>query len=316
MPTLFRPGTVALVWALTVLALAAGCGSGAKQPPGPPASEARTPPLPVEPIGRGQLQPRAAFVAFDNRTALDDSLLDTVFHGRMVEKARKEAGKTQLVLPGNAAYPSGLAGFSRDPFGRLDAFGLAAFARQENLNAVVSGMVLDASVTNELGGILLWKAPEGRLRLLLLVEIYSPATATKVFSRSFTYDAEVPGMAPDADGTLRESDLALLRKGLEELAEEIGEAVGETLADLPWQGFVTDLSGDRVTLSSDASSGLRPGHLLRLYDSRVMDGLDGRKFFLNDDPMGSMQVTEVAPDRVHGVLLQGEGIGIYTFAAP
>lgn len=299
--------------------IAAGCGSG-KQPHAAgsdPDTEIRTPPLPVKPVARKGLKARAAMTRFDNRSSLDATLLDAVFYSRMVPLVQEEAGRTQVVLPGDPAYPAGLDGFTRDVYGRLDAFGLATVARQENLNAVVTGIVLDAAVVNELTGFLLWKETEGRLRILILVEVFGSETGTKLLSRTFEYETEVPGMTPEStEEALRESDMPIVREALDELAEEIGESVGELLDELDWQGYVTNVVGDRLTLSSDAASGLAPGNILQLYDSRVLEGLDGRQFFLRSDPVGSMQVTDVFADRTEGVVLQGDGIGIYSFAVP
>ncbi len=295
-----------------------GCGAGKKVPEAADGSEAdlRVPPLPIRSVDRSRLNPRIALTWFENRTTLDPSLMDEVFYGRMIPLLQEKSGNTRIILPGDVAYPKGLDGFSRDAFGRLDAFGLAVFARQENFNAVVTGMVLDAAVSNELSGILLWKATEGRLRILLLVEVYSAETATKLFSRTFEYETEVSGKAPDSAEELRQADMPLVREALAELAEKIGKQVGDVLEDLPWRGYVANVVDDRITLSSAADSGLEPGNILGLYDSRVLNGLDGRKYFLPSDAIGRLQVTDVFEDRTEGVLLKGRQIGIYTFAAP
>lgn len=298
--------------------LIAGCGAGRKAPEAAEGSNAepRVSTLPIASVARNQLNPRIALTWFENRTTLASPLMDEVFYNRMIPLLQEKSGNTRVILPGDVAYPKGLDGFSRDAFGRLDAFGLAVFSRQENLNAVVTGMVLDAAVSNELSGILLWKATEGRLRILLLVEVYSAETATKLFSRTFEYETEVTGKAPDSTEELRKADMPLVREALGELAEKIGNQVGDVLEGLPWRGYVTNVVDDRITLSSGAESGLKPGNMLRLYDSRVLDGLDGRKYFLPSDAIGHMQVTGVFQDRTEGTLLQGRQIGIYTFAAP
>ncbi|MFZ7128272.1 MAG: hypothetical protein ACOWWM_19120 [Desulfobacterales bacterium] len=308
---------------LTVMALictsllAAGCGPGKKRAqPLDPSNDRLAPPLEIRPVGRKQLSPRIAFVPFENRTALDNSLLDQVFYDRLIPEMVKKADRTRVVLPGDVDFPAGIQAFGRDVYGRLDSFGLAVYARQQNLNAVVSGMVLDAAVSNELSGMLLWKRTEGRLRVLMLAEVYSAEGGTKLMSEVFEFEAEVPGMAPDAAGGLRDTDLPLVREGLAKLAGRIGKRVSGVISELPWQGYVTNVAGNRITLSSNSDSGLEPGNILMLYDSQVLDGLDGRKFFLPSDPVGRMQVTDVLADRVEGVLLQGSGVGIYSFAAP
>lgn len=310
--------TVLLILLIFLSLFIAGCGAGKKAPEAAEGSDAelRIPPLPIESVDRNRLTPRIALAWFENRTTLAPSLMDEVFYGRMIPLLQEKSGNTRIILPDDVAYPKGLESFSRDAFGRLDAFGLAVFARQENLNAVVTGMVLDAAVSNELSGFLLWKAPEGRLRVLLLVEVYSAETATKLFSQTFEYEIEVSGKAPDSTEELRKTDMPLIRQALGELAEKIGKQVGDVLEDLPWRGYVTNIVDDRITLSSGAENGLEQGNILGLYDSRILDGLDGRKYFLPSDAIGRMQVTDVFEDRTEGVLLQGRQISIYTFAAP
>jgi hypothetical protein len=166
------------------------------------------------------------------------------------------------------------------------------------------------------GGILLWKKPESRLRLLILVEIYSAETGTKLLNRTVEFETEISGAAPEVGDALRPADMDLVGKGLEELAERVGKAAGGVLAELPWQGYVTNVVDDRITLSSNVESGLEPGNMLTLFDSKILDGDDGRKYFLPSHPVGRMQVTAVNDDRTEGVLLQGGEIGIYTFAVP
>ncbi len=280
------------------------------------APDIQAPPLTERSVGKKQLSPLAALTWFDNRTSLDSALLNSVFYERMVPLLKDKARRTRVLLPGETGYPEGLGGFRRDGFGRLDAFPMATFARQENINAVVTGMILDATVGSEVGGVLLWKKPENRLRLLILVEIYSAETGSKLLNRTIEFETEISSAAPEVGEALRPSDMDLVSEGLEELAERIGKSAGGVLAELPWQGYVTNVVDDRITLSSDAGSGLEPGHVLILFDSKILDGEDGRKYFLPSRPVGKMQVTDVNDDRAEGVLLQGGEIGIYTFAVP
>jgi hypothetical protein len=309
------PGLMVIL--IASLFLLGGCGMGGRNRPAlDEAPDIQPPPLTVRPVAKNQLSPRAALTWFDNRTTLDPALLNSVFYDRMVPLLQEKARRTRVLLPGETGYPEGLSGFRRDEFGRLDAFAMATFARQENFNAVVTGMVLDATVGSEVGGILLWKKPESRLRLLILVEIYSAETGTKLLNRTVEFETEISGATPEVGDALRPADMDLVGKGLEELAERVGKAAGGVLAELPWQGYVTNVVDDRITLSSNVESGLEPGNMLTLFDSKILDGDDGRKYFLPSHPVGRMQVTAVNDDRTEGVLLQGGEIGIYTFAVP
>jgi hypothetical protein len=274
------------------------------------------PPLDPRPIGRGELRKMAALGAFPALSPTFDPDLRTHFQQHLEERLAKACRRVELVGPEAATFPEVLDRVPRDLFGRLDSRTVTVMARQLGFNVYVTGSILDATVSNEARGVLWYRDTEGRLRVAVLVEIFDAASGTMLLNRTFVEYAQVDELAPGYSGGLRDTDLPAVRQTLGKIAEDMGEAICEALDDLPWRAFVLAADEDHVTLSAGSASGLQPGHVLTVYSSQIIQGLNDQPFFLTGPRVGRIQVLRVEDRRSEARVLEGSGFAPDQLVAP
>ncbi len=269
------------------------------------------------PLYRKALRRRVAFLGFHSRAANVDAKTMSDLQAYVWPALGRECKKNlTIVRRGDADYPSALDSLVRDSFGRMNSFELVTLARFSGLNAVVAGTIIDIRAANALSGILWYKSPEGQLRVTIQVEVFDAETGTKLYDRTYIREEEVNELEPGADGRLRPEDLPVLEASLKSVAEEMGDDICDALEDQPWRAFVSGISGSRITLSAGQGAGLKPGNILGVYNSQIIDGLNNQQFFLTGEKVGRIQLINVHPHRSEAVLIEGQGVRDYSVAMP
>ncbi len=304
---------------------------GAEAPPDPVASvtsdQRAAPPQelsPLAPIDRVRvskkaLQKKVAFIGFFSRAVNIDAETKAGLQAYLWPALLDECDDDLAILRrGDAGYPDTLDSLVRDPFGRMNSFELVTLARFSGLNAVVAGTIIDIRTANALSGILWYKSPQGQLRVTIMVEVFDAETGTKLFDHTYIREEEVNELEPDADadGRMRPEDLPVLEAALQSVALEMGEDICDALEDLPWRAFVSGIDGSRVTLSAGQEAGLKPGNILGVFNSQIIDGLNNQQFFLTGEKVGRIQVIHVYPDRSEALLIEGQGVRDYSVVMP
>ena len=68
------------------------------------------------------------------------------------------------------------------------------------------------------------------------------------------------------------------------------------------------MNKNNIIISSGRATGLKPGNVLEVYDTKTIKGYQGRNFLLPADKIGLLQVTEVSPETSQAVLVAGTKI--------
>ena len=103
-------------------------------------------------------------------------------------------------------------------------------------------------------------------------------------------------------------DNKLLTKQLRSMAKEAVSRMDDVLTEQPWTGFVKTTDKGKIIISSGKATGLKPGNLLEVYDTKTIKGYQGRNFLLPADKIGLLQVTEVSPETSQAILVAGRKI--------
>ncbi len=268
-------------------------------------------------VSKRALRKKVAFIGFSSRSANVDQSTKAYLQDQVWPEFEDECRSNLiLVRQGDADYPAALDALIRDQFGRLNSFELTTVARFSGLNAIIAGTIIDIRVAREVSGILWYKSPEGQLRLTILVEVFDAETGTKLFDHTYIREEEVEELEPGTDEKLRKEDRPVLEATLNSVAADVGEEVCEALEDQPWRAFVSGIDGERITLSAGQSAGLKPGHVLGVYNSQIIDGLNNQQFFLTGEKVGRIQIVNVSDHRSEAILIEGRGLRDYSVAIP
>ncbi|MDJ0802435.1 MAG: hypothetical protein QNI97_06165 [Desulfobacterales bacterium] len=269
------------------------------------------------PLFKKTLRKKVAFLGFHSRAANVDEQTRSDLQAYVWPVFGRECRENMVIVRrGDADYPGALDSLMRDQFGRMNSFELITLARFSGLNAIVAGTIIDIRVANALSGVLWYKSPEGQLRVTIQVELFDAETGTKLFDHTYVREEEVEELEPGAGENVRKEDLPVLEAILKSVAEEVGEDICDALEDQPWRAFISGIDGNRITLSAGQGAGLKPGNVLGVYNSQIIDGLNNQQFFLTGEKVGRIQLLNVYPNRSEAILIEGRGVRDYSVAMP
>jgi hypothetical protein len=195
------------------------------------------------------------------------------------------------------------------PSGLVDGFALTMIGRQLGLNAIVTGSLEDIRIINELQGVLWTKDTHHLVQVFIRVEVFETRTATKILDNTFERQIEIDDLEYRLIREKNQIKLPELNETLKELLSDIGDSVCEAVRDQPWDGYITQIDGQRYVISSGTRIGLQPGDILEVYDSsRIMEGVGGQRFFIPGQKIGEIQIVTATEDRTEAERISGESI--------
>ena len=194
------------------------------------------------------------------------------------------------------------------PSGRVDNFALAIIGRELGLNAVVTGSLDDIGLLDELRG-MVWKDTHHLIQILVSVEVYDTETGAKILDESFSRKVEIEELDYELMQSQGKMMLPDLNETLSDLIQEMGETICWAVEDQSWNGFIIAVDGDKIFLSAGSRAGLEPGDEFEVFDtSRIIEGLNGQRFFYHGQKTGEIRIVEVEPNKAKAVIVSDKGI--------
>ena len=254
------------------------------------------------------LQRMTAVIGFENKSLYRSEDFTQLFRKGIPEFLNKECDDVSVASSADDEKLSGFQELPMLPSGQVDNFSLAIIGRELGLNAVVTGSLNDIGMLTELRG-MVWKDTHHLIQILVSVEVYDTETGTKILDQNFRSKVEID----ELDYELMQSEgkmiLPDLNETLSDLINEMGEIICWAIEDQPWNGFITALDGDKISLSAGSRAGLEPGDEFETFDtSRILEGRDGQRFFYHGRKTGEIRIVEVEPHRATAVVVSDEGI--------
>ena len=258
-----------------------------------------------------------AFTPFLDHTFVRDRGLGTTFEKQLVSQLQKKCPKTGILTPGDPEFPRDLQTPPALSNGAVDDFALARIGRQQRLNAVVTGGLLNISGDWKEKGILWLKDKKPQIKISLLVSVYDTETGSKIVDESIVHEFLVDENDLEAIRTKNESGVLRMTDALNKVAKDLSETICERLNEQPWKCFVESTAGDKIILSAGGRSGLKPGRVLAVYArGETIEGVNGLKFIQRGERLAEIKVTAVNDDTAEAVLASGESVNPGDAALP
>ena len=255
------------------------------------------------------LKRKVGILEFENNTLQKTSNFQEIFHSGLPEYL---SGQCQGIILSNPAAGGLLNELKETPkleSGLIDGYALAILGRQLGLNAIATGSLEDIRVIEDSQGILWTKDTLHLVQIFIRVEVFDTRTATKILDNTVDRRIEIDDLDFQMTQDREQIQLPGLNETLNLLLIDIGDLICNAVRDQPWDGYITEINGDRYVVPSGTNVGLETGDILEVFDSsRTMEGVGGQRFFIPGLKIGQIEVVTIAEDRLEAKLVSGEDI--------
>lgn len=254
------------------------------------------------------LQRMAAVIGFENKSLYRSKDFTLLFRKGIPEFLNNECDDVTAADSDDDENLKGFKELPKLPSGRVDNFALAIIGRELGLNAVVTGSLDDIGLLDELRG-MVWKDTHHLIQILVSVEVYDTETGAKILDESFSRKLEIEELDYELMQSQGKMILPDLNETLSDLIKEMGETICWAVEDQSWNGFIIAVDGDKIILSAGSRAGLEPGDEFEVFDtSRIIEGLNGQRFFYHGQKTGEIRIVEVEPNKAKAVIVSDKGI--------
>ena len=75
-----------------------------------------------------------------------------------------------------------------------------------------------------------------------------------------------------------------------------------------WKGYVSEVSGDKITISSGSNMGVARDKVFEVFGNSMVVGMQGQRFFVPGPKAGEIMITGVSGDSAEAVAISGGAI--------
>ncbi len=252
-----------------------------------------------------------AIIRFENKSLHADKDFQNEFNQDLIEHIKTRCNDL-IVIEGESKPPAGpIAQLPKLTSGQTDNFAVAVMGRQLGLNAVISGKLINIRPLDQLEGILWMKEKRYSLEVLISTQVYDTQTATKILDDNFTQEVEIDEMEYAAIKRDKQYELPQLNEAYAQIVIDMGDRICEAVGQQKWAGYVTAVDGEKFIISAGALVGLKPGHVLEVFDSgRILEGIDGQRFYSPGYKTAEIKIVAVADHQAEAVKVSGRGLKV------
>ena len=255
------------------------------------------------------LKRKVGMFNFENNTLRETQNFQEIFHKGLPEYLTDQCPGIILLNPATSGLLNALKKPPKLKSGIVDGYALTIFGRQLGLNAVVTGSLEDIRVIDELQGVLWTKDTQHLLQIFIRVEVFDTRTATKILDDTFDRRIEIDDLEYRMIQESQQIKLPEFNETLNLLLNDIGDSICDVIRDRPWDGYITEIVGDRYVIPSGTEVGLQPSDILEVFDSsRIMESVGGQRFFVPGLKIGEIEIVAITEDRLEAKLVSGKDI--------
>ncbi len=248
-------------------------------------------------------------VGFENKSLQERDDFQKGFHKDLIEFISTQCDDLIVADSESDAQSGRLTQLPKLVSGQTDNYALAVIGRQLGANAIVAGSLTNIRPLNEERGILWTKDTHYLIEVMIQAAVYDTQTASKILDESFPQKFEID----ESEYRLIQQENAYqvpqINEAFHQVVSEMGERICEAVAEQRWNGYVTAVVEEKVTISTGGPVGLVPGHILEVFDSgRVLEGIDGQRFVSPGLKTAEIEIISVTDRQAEAVKVSGRGL--------
>ena len=252
---------------------------------------------------------KVAMLAFENKTLQKTQNFQETFQIGLPEYLTGQCPGIILQNPPAGGSLNVLTEPPKLESGIIDGYALAILGRQLGLNAIVTGRLEDIRIIEDKQGFLWTKDTQHLAQIFIRVEVFDTRTATKILDNTLDRRIEIDDFDDRMNPDSEQIQLPDLNETLNLLLVDIGDRICDAVRDQPWNGYITEIDGDRYVIPSGTEVGLETGDILEVFDSsRIMEGIGGQRFFIPGLKIGELEIVAITEARLEAKLVSGENI--------
>ena len=229
-----------------------------------------------------------------------------MFTESLSEVIAKECDDTILVISGQPEFPPHLAKVLKRFGGNADNFTLALTGQAFGINAIIMPRLMDISVDEEVKGLFWFRDTRRKAKVQTDVVVFHTGTGAKLMDKTIFYELE-----------LDESEALQIRQGgwpeslsfpdiMVGVAEMAGEMICDAMAQIPWEGYVSAVNGNQVTLPFGEANNLKVGDMLDVFDIKdIYEGAEQHRYFVPGLKSGQIKITSLSLNTAKGEVIEG-----------
>lgn len=179
--------------------------------------------------------------------------------------------------------------------GNVDPVQQNRVARALGLNAILTGTLLDITITEERKGLWLFKDTFPVAFLELEVHLYDIETNAILLSKPVKAKVTISDQYRTNLKDNQQCDPRLVEELLQRTARQLSEKICTVMAKEPWKGYVISFENNEVEISAGTDVGLRKGNVLEVFRrEQPIKGTDGKIYLISGPTIGNIKIKKVS----------------------
>ena len=237
-------------------------------------------------------------MALTNYTPFTSDQATVPFMRAFIAGLTDAASNARLVIPGRTDVPPFLWDPPRSASGAIDAFAMAAMARQAGFNIIATPALMNIRVKKQHSGIWFFRSQSFSLQIQAQAAIYDTITGARIDLNLLTKDVDIDEDQAAQIQAGQEVPIDELSEVAQEMGEALGERMGDAIAESEWTASVIAVEDGRLTISAGSEAGLQPGDRFAVLDTEgTLTGIDGQRYVVPGIKIGDITVDQTAPWR-------------------
>ncbi len=258
-------------------------------------------------VAPGSLRKSMGLAVFENRTVYTLIDFQETLRDYLTGAFQRNCSGLIILKDNDENYPSGFEKIPRLSYGGIDSFKLCETGRKLGLTAIMTGSITDIKTSEESRGFLLWKNSYPAVSLTVHVDVLDTETGTKLLDESFTHKKHSDDIEMESikSGKI---EPAFLKEAFGHIAGEAGKKVCDIMKRGSWKGYVSSVSGDKITISSGNNTGVAQGKAFEVFGNSLIVGMQGHRFLVPGPKTGEVNITGVFGDSAEALIVSGDSI--------